>query len=79
MILAEAKEDGCIWIPYEISEADNKRKLEDEEGKPGYSKSTKSIGITQKTMINIEDSAGGEEPETRTNYKKLLGDFVWMK
>ena len=74
MILAEAKEDGCIWIPYEVTEAENKRKLEEEE-KNGGKKSKASVGITQKTMINIEDSKDEDGKET-TNYKKLLGDFV---
>ena len=52
MILAEAKEDGCIWIPYEVTEAENKRKKEEEE-KNGGSKSKQSIGVTQKSMINV--------------------------
>ena len=31
-ILNEAKEDGCIWIPYEVTEAKNKA-AEEEEAK----------------------------------------------
>ena len=76
MILAEAKKDGCIWIPYEVTEAENKKKKEEEE-KNGGTQSKASVGITQKTMINIEDSKDENgEPKETTNYKKLLGDFV---
>ena len=75
MILAEAKEDGCIWIPYEVTEAENKRKKEEEE-KNGGSKSKQSIvGVTQKSMINVQDT-DDKDPKETTNYKKLLGDFV---
>ena len=42
MILKEAKEDGCIWIPYEVTEAENKKKKE-EEAKNGGSKTKKEV------------------------------------
>ena len=39
VILKEAKEDGCIWIPYEVTEEQNKRMAEesknDASSKPG--------------------------------------------
>ena len=28
MILKEAKQDGCIWIPYEVTEEENRVKRE---------------------------------------------------
>ena len=35
MVLKEAKKDGCIWIPYEVTEEENriKRELEKQGGK----------------------------------------------
>ena len=73
MILEEAKQDGCIWIPYEVTEAENRKKKE-EESKNGGSKQKTESSVTQKQMINIEDKLDGEKEAT--NYKKLLGDFV---
>ena len=31
MILVEAKKDGCIWIPYEVTEEENRIKREMEK------------------------------------------------
>ena len=74
MILAEAKEDGCIWIPYEVTEAENKAKRE-EEAKNGGTKSKQSVDINQASMINVVDT-DEKDPKEKTDYKKLLGDFV---
>merc|ERR1712228_412456 len=71
MILAEAKEDGCIWIPYEVTEEENRRKKEaaardnTEEVKSNLTPSSKP-----NDPINVDD----EREQKSTNFNKLLGD-----
>ena len=46
MILKEAKQDGCIWIPYEVTEEENRQKKvkkgEDEETKTNVTPNTQT-------------------------------------
>ena len=55
MILIEAKKDGCIWIPYEVTEEENRIKREMEkqgiktEGQSGVTPETRQNDFSTKT------------------------------
>ena len=80
MILVEAKSDGCIWIPYEVTEEENRIKREQEKEREkeesrldvANKKTPGNSSIGRDEPINVQDL----DKKSGPNVKRLLNDLV---